>query len=141
MDNIEHKSGSEFSAAASRVERPSTIETILGGGAKIKFLSESMEERDIIGKGKFKGNTYSYELEVPHLTRPGEKWVTELAVWFPAAHYPLFDERAERKPEMQIDILTGQGNMTLTKNPETMRKIYEEIRRQTDQRLEINPEG
>ena len=67
-------------AVDSRAEQPesgkietSVVQNILQGKAKIKFLSESMEERDIIGKGKFQGSTYSYRLEVPHLTKPGEK--------------------------------------------------------------------
>ena len=139
MGKAENTLGSEFGGEKPRAETPSTVETILQGGAGIKFLSDHLETREV-GFKPFQGRVYSYEIDVPHLTNPGERWVTELGVWFPASHYPLFDERLDKKPEMQIDILTGQGHMPLTKNPVTLRKVYEEIRRQTDQRQEINPE-
>ena len=137
MDNLE-RAKNENPSRLEQIEydgkRPTVIENILNGQAKIEFLSESMETR-----GRYQGTTYCYGLTVPHLTKPNEKWVTTLSVWFPAAFYPLFDERMNRKPEMQIDILTGQGEMALSRNPETLRKVYDEMRRQADHAKKENP--
>lgn len=133
MEKLDKATSSDFIGEKSPVKAPTTIETILQSGAKIQFLSQHTETREV-GFRSYQGTVYSYELKVPLLTKPGEEWTTELGVWFPAAYYPKFNEKLDRKPEMQIDILTGQGHMALTKNPETMRKIYEEIRRQTDQK-------
>jgi len=120
------------SGGESVVERPLTvIENILQGKAKITFSSKSSETRTVNFR-EYAGTVYSYWLEVPSLAKPGETWVTELSVWFPAARYPLFDEKLNRKPEMQIDILTGQGQMPLSSSQDTLKRVYEEIRRQTD---------
>lgn len=140
MSKTEYTPSPEPVGEKSPIETSPTIAAILQGGATIKYLSNHLETREV-GSRLFQGRVYSYELKVPHPTKPGEKWLTELGVWFPAAYYPKFDERLDRKPEMQIDILTGQGHMQLTKDPVTLRKVYEEIRRQIDQGPEINPEG
>ncbi len=108
-----------------------TLDIILGGQGKITYLSSHMESREV-GFTKYQGTVYSYELVVPHPTKIGETWTTELGVWFPAAFYPKLNERLDRKPEMQIDILTGQGHMPLTADSQKLIKVYEEIRRQAD---------
>ncbi len=133
MDSIEHTPSKEQMPQWAETGPLSTVGAILTGKSQIKYLSSHMETREVQFR-EYPGNVHSYELIVPHLTKAGEKWITEIGVWFPAAHVPEFNERVDRKPEMQIDILTGQGHMALTKNPETMRNIYEEIRRQTDQK-------
>lgn len=113
-------------------EKPtSTIDYILSGRAKITFSGKSAGPRTI-GFREFEGDNYSYLCDVPSLSEPGKTWQTELCVWFPAAYYPEFDERLNKKPGMQIYILTGQGDMLLTKKPEIIEKVYREIRKQTD---------
>jgi hypothetical protein len=130
-ERFAQESGGEHGGVPRVETLPTTIEYILQGRAKITFSSKSSETRTVNFR-EYAGTVYSYWLEVPSLAKPGETWKTELSVWFPAAYYPLFDEKLNRKQEMQIDILTGQGQMPLSSSQDTLKRVYAEIRRQTD---------
>jgi len=127
--SLEHKN--EKPQNLEQVSTPSsTIAEILDGRAKIKFASTNLEERE----GRV-GRASCYDLEVAHLTRPGETWNTELLVW-----HPMVDHETDRyrvvRPETQIDILTGQGWMRLSSSKETLDKIFAAIQRQTAKKPE-----
>ena len=113
-------------ASTPKLESPpkSTIEEILDGNSEIKFLSDSLDTRDTFGEGKWQGRAYLYEVKM----RDGKVW--NMTVWFPAAFHP---EPYKKKPEMQITILTnqGQGEMPLSNNQDTLNKVYNAIRQQT----------
>jgi hypothetical protein len=106
-----------------------TIENILSGKAKIKFLSDNTESREVNGK-KWVGHSYAYEITVPRPSKSDEEWTTEIINWLPMKSNEAFVET----PESQLTIVTGHGEIPITANQETKYKIWDEINRQVNQK-------
>jgi len=134
MNTAENMSGQEPSKKE-RDETSPTVEYILGGKADIKLLSESRGSK-WVEDVHYMGRVCSYEISVPNVTRPDEMLTTELSVWFLDDGYPAVSPSGKKRPEMQIDIFTGQGpmqgQMKLSGQREILDRVYAEIRRQTD---------
>lgn len=115
------------------MEGSPTLKAILSGQAPMKFLSKFSQDRTIGGK-VWHGENYGYNIDLPHPTKPGKKWLTTLTVWHPDARsMQSKGQRDEELPETQLTILTGHGEMEMTDNKEVRDLILKEISRQMGQ--------
>ena len=117
------------------MEGSPTLRTILSGQAPIKFLSKFSQDRTIRGQ-TWHGENYGYNIDLPHPTKPGEKWLTTLTVWHPDSRSMQPKGQSDvwvEMPEIQLTILTGRGEMEMTDNKEVRDLILKEIARQMHQ--------
>ena len=105
------------------------IKNILEGRAKIKFLSESLDTRKIVGRD-WTGTAYLYEITVPDPLKPNEQWTKYFTTWSPTS---AGREPYVKVPETQLTVLTRNGEMPLTENVETQEKILEQISKQVSE--------
>lgn len=115
------------------MEGSPTLKAILSGQAPMKFLSKFLQDRTV-GRKVWHGENYGYEIELPHPTKPGEKWLTTLTVWHPdSREMQSKEQRWDEMPQAQLTILTGRGEMEMTENKEVQDLILKEISRQMQQ--------
>ncbi len=111
--------------------KPTTVENILSGKAKISLLTDGSDNRIIAGR-EWLGHSYTYNLTVPHPTKEGENWETTLTVW---DALPLTLPRGVyERPKTQLTILTSQGETGFSRDEGTVRKVIDEISRQVSQK-------
>ncbi|MBI2474754.1 MAG: hypothetical protein HYV68_03560 [Candidatus Taylorbacteria bacterium] len=103
----------------------STVDQIINGKARVKFISDNVETRN----GRV-GHAYCYEIELTDRYSVDKKRATELLVWYPSVDHES-DKYRVMKPEMEIDINTSQGWMRLTNSKEKREKIFQAIMSQT----------
>ena len=120
------------------IEGSPTLKGILGGRAKIEFVSKFLQTKKIGGK-EWSGNNYGYKLTLPPQTEGGKERIIDISSWSPL---PLNYGPYEDIPKRQVTILTGHGEMPLTGNAEVEDLVLKEISRQVNPpAADKNPEG
>lgn len=114
-------------------EQAPTVKNILEGRAKITHLGEEITRSRNIDGREWLGSQHNYELTTPSPSKPGETWTTTLSVWAPA---PLEPPRFTKRPDTQVFILTGHGEMPFS-DPETNSKVVDEINRQMEEQRKM----
>jgi hypothetical protein len=111
------------------MQNSTTVENIIAGKAIFKHLGEdSFTDDRTIGGRNWHGSSYLYEMQVPSPTNPNETMRTEVTVWNPLP--VIQSDIYTQKPDTQIFISTGQGEMPFTSDPEVKKAILDEISRQ-----------
>lgn len=106
-----------------------TFRNIVEGRAKITHAGGFVQSRTVGGRD-FIGTSHQYEVTLPKPDKPEETWTTYLTRWDPA---PLEPKPFERRPEPQLFITTGQGEMPFSNDPEVVNKVFDEISRQMEE--------
>ncbi|HSH17860.1 MAG TPA: hypothetical protein VK978_00600 [Candidatus Saccharimonadales bacterium] len=90
-----------------------------------------LEDNQYVPKDKydFPGYSSTYEVTFPGYRQDGSDWRTWMTHWQPRTAY----EGYRRAPAETLTILTGEGDMTYSDDPEVVSAVAAEARRQEDE--------
>lgn len=103
-------------------QESSVVKNILSGNFYVEFSSKGLDSE------KFKSsdhlaNYFTYELIIPSPTDKNKDWQTYLTFYHPLNNNDIFN----KAPDLEIDILTGQGKMQLSPDPVIKQMIFEKV--------------
>jgi hypothetical protein len=111
---------------ARKAEESPTLGKILRGETRMKPLptGESFDSYD----GQL-GRWYTYEVTIPGARPDGSDWETYLSRW---ERLPLGTAPYQQPAAPRLTILTGEGQMPFSQDPEIVHAVVGEMRRQED---------
>ncbi len=124
------------SLLANKIKEESTVvQNILSGKFIVEFISENLD-KDEFKDSNHLANCYNYKLTIPSPNDDSKKWETTISIYHPTKNNVSF----EKVPDFRIKILTGQGEMELTKDIKIREMIFKKIAEQINIQNDIKNE-
>jgi len=99
------------------------------------FISENLD-KDEFKDSDHLANCYKYKLTIPSPNDDSKKWETTISIYHPTKNNDSF----EKVPDFRIKILSGQGEMELTKDIKIREMIFKKIAEQINIQNDIKNE-